>query len=78
MDAKKSNLCVAIDVTTKKGTLVNTQREELLEIADQVGPSSVLIKTHIDVIEDFDADLVKGLLELAKKHNFMIFVSAAC
>jgi len=32
-----------------------------------------MLKTHIDIIEDFDDNLVKELVQLATKHNFMIF-----
>jgi len=64
MERKKSNLSLALDVTTKK---------ELLEIADKVGPYLCLLKTHIDIVDDFDQDLIEQLLALAKKHDFMIF-----
>jgi orotidine-5'-phosphate decarboxylase len=30
-------------------------------------------QTHIDIIVDFDHDLIDKLLELAKKHEFLIF-----
>lgn len=30
-------------------------------------------KTHIDIVEDFDADLIQQLQELAKKHDFLFF-----
>lgn len=64
MEAKKTNLCVAADVTTK---------QKLLELANQVGPEICLLKTHIDIITDFDWDLIEQLQALAQKHNFMIF-----
>lgn len=64
IEEKKTNLSVAADVTTKK---------ELLEIADQVGPYICLLKTHIDIIEDFDWDLIEQLQALAQKHNFLLF-----
>lgn len=64
MDRKKSNLAVAADVTTKS---------ELLHLADQIGPEVCLLKTHIDIISDFDQDLVNQLIELSQKHDFHIF-----
>lgn len=64
MEQKKSNLALAADVTQKK---------ELLKLADEVGPYLCLLKTHIDVVEDFDLDLVQKLKELAQKHQFLIF-----
>lgn len=32
-----------------------------------------MLKTHIDVVEDFDNDLIVQLKALAAKHNFVIF-----
>ncbi len=64
MEKKKSNLALAADVTQKK---------ELLKLADEAGPHLCILKTHIDVIEDFDLDLVQKLKELSKKHQFLIF-----
>lgn len=63
--AKQSNLCASLDVRTTK---------ELLDLCDKVGPYVCLIKTHIDIIDDFDYEsTVGGLLQLSKKHNFLIF-----
>ncbi|KAK3844822.1 MAG: orotidine-5'-phosphate decarboxylase [Linnemannia gamsii] len=64
MERKKSNLSVAADLN---------QKAALIELADKVGPYICLLKTHIDVVEDFDQDLVDQLTALAKKHDFMIF-----
>lgn len=64
MDNKKTNLAIAIDVTSKK---------ELLELASQLGSEICLLKTHIDIIEDFDQDLVIQLKKIAEKNNFLIF-----
>ncbi len=64
MEAKQTNLCLAADATTKK---------ELLAWADEIGPEICLLKTHIDIITDFDWDLIVHLQVLAKKHNFLIF-----
>ncbi|MEK7643797.1 MAG: orotidine-5'-phosphate decarboxylase [Patescibacteria group bacterium] len=64
MEEKRTNLCLAADVITK---------ESLLEIAENLGDSICVLKTHIDIIEDFDADLVIQLQRLADKHNFLIF-----
>lgn len=62
--AKKSNLIASADVNTT---------EELLDLADKVGPHIVALKTHIDIIRDFDADkTILPLIDLAKKHNFLL------
>ena len=62
--AKQSNLIASADVTTTK---------ELLEFAEQVGPHIVALKTHIDIISDFDSDkTILPLKDLATKHNFLL------
>ena len=62
--AKQSNLIASADVTTTK---------ELLEFAEQVGPHIVALKTHIDIIADFDSDkTILPLKDLATKHNFLL------
>jgi len=64
MDKKQTNLAIAADVITK---------QELLKIADELGPEICVLKTHIDIIEDFDADLVVQLQRLSEQHNFLLF-----
>ncbi len=64
MEEKASNLSVAADVTTCA---------ELLRLADAVGPEICLLKTHIDILEDFSEEVVQELKRLAKKHQFLLF-----
>ncbi|KAK0526391.1 orotidine 5'-phosphate decarboxylase [Tilletia horrida] len=64
MERKKTNLSISVDVTKKA---------DLLAVVDAVGPDVCLVKTHIDIVEDFDADLVEQLTALSKKHDFLIF-----
>ncbi|KAI4525677.1 orotidine monophosphate decarboxylase [Schizophyllum commune Loenen D] len=64
MERKKSNLSVSVDVV---------KSADLLAIVDTVGPYICLIKTHVDVVEDFEPSLVKQLQALAEKHDFLIF-----
>lgn len=64
VDRKKSNLCISLDVTKK---------EEFLRLADVLGPYVCLVKTHIDIIDDFDYSLIHDLQALALKHDFMLF-----
>lgn len=68
MTLKKSNLCLSADVST-----ANT----LLNLADTCGPSIVVLKTHYDLISNWDYHPLTGtgakLAALARKHGFLIF-----
>ncbi len=64
IESKKTRLALSLDVTTKR---------EFLALADLIGPEICVLKTHIDIIEDFDADLIVQLKALSNKHNFLIF-----
>jgi len=64
MDEKQTNLALSADVT---------KSDELLALAEQLGPAICLLKTHIDIISDFTPQLTKRLMELAKQHRFLIF-----
>lgn len=61
--AKKTNLCLAAD--TNKSV-------DILNAADAAGPFICILKTHIDIIDDFSEDFVQSLQALATKHNFLI------
>ncbi|KAI5476392.1 orotidine 5'-phosphate decarboxylase [Pseudohyphozyma bogoriensis] len=61
---KSTNLCVSVDVTKK---------DALLRIVDAAGPHCCVIKTHIDIVDDFDDDLVAQLKALSEKHDFLIW-----
>ncbi|KAI4887467.1 hypothetical protein NFI96_014790, partial [Prochilodus magdalenae] len=64
MEQKSSNLCVSADVT---------RAEELLEIADTLGPLMCVLKTHVDILQDFGSGVRGRLTELAEKHSFLVF-----
>ena len=64
MAAKQTNLAVSLDVTDKA---------KFLHLADILGPEICVLKTHIDIIDDFDQELIDHLVELSKQHNFIIF-----
>lgn len=64
LDEKETNLAVSADVISAT---------KLLELADQVGPHICILKTHIDIIEDYSAELIQTLRKLAQKHHFLLF-----
>ena len=61
---KRTNLCLSADVTTTA---------ELLSIAEEVGDSICLLKTHADIITDFGDRTIKGLRDIARRKRFIIF-----
>jgi hypothetical protein len=61
---KQTNLCVSADVSTTK---------ELLQLAEEVGDSICMLKTHADIINDFGPRTIQGLKEIAAKKHFLIF-----
>lgn len=64
MVEKESNLAVSLDVTSSA---------KLLELAHLLGPQICILKTHIDILEDFHFDFTQELAALAEKHQFLIF-----
>ncbi|WP_126652274.1 orotidine-5'-phosphate decarboxylase [Chryseobacterium aureum] len=62
--AKKSNLIASADVTST---------QELLELAEKVGPHVIALKTHIDIISDFEYEkTITPLKAIAAKHQFLL------
>lgn len=64
MTQKQTNLCLAADVT---------KMEELLNLAEQTGPYICVLKTHMDIIKEFQPILLQKLKSIAKLHNFLLF-----
>jgi uridine monophosphate synthetase len=63
MIVKKTNLCLAADFT---------KSDEIFNVVEAVGPYICLLKTHVDIVEDFNENFVKRLKDLAVKYNFLI------
>ena len=63
MKEKNTRLCFSADFTKK---------DDLLLWATLVGPDICILKTHIDILEDFGEDVIIELKKLSKKFNFLI------
>lgn len=63
IDRKCSNLALSADVSTSS---------ELLDLADSLGPHICLLKTHIDILQDYKPEVGEKLKEIAQRHSFMI------
>ena len=64
MDDKKTNIALSADVN---------RSDDLINLVDRIGPEICLLKTHIDIIDDFTKELPLELKRLALKHRFLIF-----
>jgi len=64
LDKKKSLLALSADTTSA---------QELLALADLLGPEICVLKTHMDIIEDFTPALSEKLRKLADQHHFLLF-----
>ena len=64
MARKKSCLSFNPDVTTSK---------EILDSVREVGAECCMVKTHMDVVEDFSEALVAELQKLSEELDFVIF-----
>ena len=64
MVIKQSNLCVSADVTTTN---------QLIELAEEVGDSIVVFKTHADIVSDFTERTIRRLRDVSARKHFIIF-----
>ncbi len=47
--------------------------EKFFSILEQVGSEIVMLKTHIDVIQNFNKQFLAKLIDYAEKYNFLLF-----
>jgi uridine monophosphate synthetase len=64
MEKKCTNLALSADVTSA---------QNLLDLAHSLGPEICVLKTHIDIIDDFHPELPAALRAMAEKHQFLLF-----
>lgn len=46
---------------------------KIFKIAEELGPHICMLKTHVDIINNFNLSKIKQLYEIASKHRFLIF-----
>ena len=64
MQRKQSNIALSADVLTA---------DALLALVKACAPHICLLKTHIDIVQDFTPALTQTLRALADEHGFLIF-----
>lgn len=63
MAEKKTNLCLACDVTDP---------QEILDLAEKCGPYICVFKTHMDIVDSIPPNFTSDLNAIAKRHNFFL------
>ncbi|MBP6217551.1 MAG: orotidine 5'-phosphate decarboxylase [Oligoflexales bacterium] len=63
MARKKTNLALSLDLP---------QKELWLDLAEKIGPHICMLKTHVDVLEEYDPSIGLKLAEIAQRHEFVI------
>ena len=64
MIEKESNLCLAIDVTTC---------QELLDVVTKLASKICVLKTHVDMLDDWHPEMRVKLKKLSEEMNFLLF-----
>ena len=64
MVTKKSNLAVSLDYTCL---------EKIIRVLRKIGEHIIMVKLHVDIIENFNLNLMKELVKLSQELSFFIF-----
>jgi uridine monophosphate synthetase len=64
IERKKTNLTVSIDVTTQS---------DFFKILEPISEDILMVKTHIDILSDFDFGFIDKLKQLSMEKDFVIF-----
>lgn len=62
--SKNTNLCVSADLV---------KAEDIIALARAVGPYICVLKTHVDIIDDFSPSFIKTLRKIADDNGFLLF-----
>jgi len=62
--SKKTNLCVSADLV---------KAADIIALAKSVGPYISVLKTHVDIINDFSFNFIKELRSIADDNGFLLF-----
>jgi uridine monophosphate synthetase len=61
---KKSNLILSLDVNSQ---------HEFFNILEKTAEHIVMLKTHVDILSDFNEEFILKLIAYSKKYHFMVF-----
>ena len=64
IEQKQTNLTVSLDVTNQK---------DFFNILEPIADDVLMVKTHVDILDDFDNGFIENLTQLSSERNFVIF-----
>ncbi len=64
MNQKQTNLTVSLDITNQK---------DFFNILEEISDDILMVKTHIDILDDFENGFIEKLIQLSSEKKFLIF-----
>ena len=64
IETKQTNLTVSLDVTSQS---------DFFNILDPIADDVLMVKTHVDILDDFDPGFIEKLNQLSNEKDFVIF-----